>query len=331
MRRAGDRCKGPDWGVGFWSSRFSGAAAVSLSVAGQANRLPAYKRPARHWSRRCEFRPGGAYTARMKRLRKLAFVPGLMVVSLAAMGPVGVSDPETALAQASPADMVVEQDPLTGDQFIYVVFHALDRDGFCNPPVGAVSLHPVLGIPVDFVIESGDGIIIDSSTGSATPRRSANDVPTFSTAVNATLAAPVRAFAPLVDGLKDECQAWIKVSQSIPGPLRVLVSVPSDDGKSIMWVADLERETARDLDLNFRWTLITWGTAGSMAPAEALAGDAGGAVPRSTDGTRQPRPGGHTSPRRQASRGERPRFAGRRAGYWVAVKGPGGATWTVPE
>lgn len=155
-----------------------------------------------------------------------------------------------ALAAGNPVDFVVEN--LDGSQFIYVVFHALDRDGFCAPLPGAVSLHPVIDLPVDFVIEAGNGIIIETSNGNTAFGRSANDILTFSTAANAASTAPIRAFAPLVDGLKDECQAWIKVSQSIPGPLKVLVTVPGDDGGEIAFDADLARPGATTLDLNFR-------------------------------------------------------------------------------
>ena len=69
-------------------------------------------------------------------------------------------------------------EPGETDQFKYIVFHAMDRDGFCSPlTTGAVLLHPVLsgaandtfnGGPaetVDFLIDSGEGIIIGSSNG----------------------------------------------------------------------------------------------------------------------------------------------------------------------
>jgi len=127
----------------------------------------------------------------------------------------------TARAEDGPVSMVVEPQ-LDGSQFVTVVFHALDRDGFCQPPPGAVSLHPVLNMPVDFIIEAGDGIIIETSSGGIAPGRQATGVRTFSTAANAAAGSPVRSFPPLRDGVADECQAWVRISQSIPGPLRVL-------------------------------------------------------------------------------------------------------------
>jgi hypothetical protein len=239
----------------------------------------------------------------------------------------------TALAEGGPVSFVV--DNLDGSQFVYVVFHALDRDGFCQPPAGAVSLHPVIGIPIDFTIETGDGVIIESSDGLAAYGRTANDVKTFSTAVNATSASPIRSFPPLVDGVTDECQAWIRVSQSIPGPLRVMVTAPGDDGGSIGFVADLARPTGETLSLNFRWSLVTWSGTDGITPAAALKGPVGGAdITGQTSAvygwdaaaqrwlayfpTGAGIPGANDLPALKAG-----------AAYWIAIKGPGGVTWTV--
>jgi hypothetical protein len=42
-------------------------------------------------------------------------------------------------------DVRIHDDPAGNDQFKFLVFHALDRDGFCDAAdFGAVSLHPVL-------------------------------------------------------------------------------------------------------------------------------------------------------------------------------------------
>ncbi|MDZ7727499.1 MAG: hypothetical protein U5Q44_04495 [Dehalococcoidia bacterium] len=38
----------------------------------------------------------------------------------------------------------VTVEPGETEQFVYVVFRAQDRDGWCEVPAGAVSLHPVL-------------------------------------------------------------------------------------------------------------------------------------------------------------------------------------------
>ena len=266
-------------------------------------------------------------------VRGIALLP-VAVVSFAS--PALQTGDQEALAASSPVDFVVEN--LDGSQFVYVVFHALDRDGFCSPPEGAVSLHPVLDIPVDFVIEAGDGVIIETSDGSAGFGRSATGVKTFSTAVNAASASPVRAFAPLVTGLTDECQAWIKVSQSIPGPLRVLVTVPSDDGAGeLTFLADLERPATIDVTLNFRWSLVTWHGADTTAPASALLGAGGtsditGKVTAiygwdaATQTWRAYFPAGAGVPGANDLTALR---AG--AAYWVAIAGPGTVTWSIDE
>lgn len=179
--------------------------------------------------------------------------------------------PVPASAAGDPVETVVERDT-AGSQFVYVVFHTLDRGGFCNPPTGSVSLHPALGIPVEFLIETGDGAIVETSAGPIAATRSATAVPTFSTALNAASASPVRAFPPLVKSVTDECQAWVKVSQSIPGPLRVLVTVTGADGYDIRFIADLARTQTYQVTLNFRWSLVTWRGADGVAPTDALKG-----------------------------------------------------------
>ncbi|MGB4863710.1 MAG: hypothetical protein WBO97_14730, partial [Tepidiformaceae bacterium] len=138
------------------------------------------------------------------------------------------------------------------DQFKYVVFHAMDRDGFCSPPTGAVLLHPVLSSldddnvigsvdpveNVDFLIDSGEGIIVDSSSGATTPpindgKQFATGLYTFSTALNDPAVTGLREFdpSPLADAtVKDECQAWIKVSNSLLGVINILAIAHDDEG-----------------------------------------------------------------------------------------------------
>lgn len=265
-------------------------------------------------------------------LARLSVVLPIAVVSFAS--PSLARQNQSALAASSgPVDFVVEN--LDGSQFIYVVFHALDRDGFCKAPDDAVSLHPVIDMPVDFVIEAGDGVIIETSNGAGAFGRSADDVTTFSTAENAASAAPIRSFAPLVDGVTDECQAWIKVSQSIPGPLRVLVTTAGDDGKPIGFVADLSRTDAPTLSLNFRWSLVTWSGTDGITPGAALKGPAGG-----SDITGQTSaiygwdagaqrwlgyfPAGASVPGAND-------LSSLKAGsaYWIAITNPSGLTWPV--
>jgi len=261
------------------------------------------------------------------------FLLGLLLPVLLAATAFGATT-RTQAASDGPVDMVVEQ--LDGSQFIYVVFHALDRDGFCAPLTGGVSLHPVLGIPIDFVIESGDGIIIETSNGDTTPGRSADGVLTFSTALNAETADPIRAFPHLLDGIPDECQAWIKVSQSIPGPLRVLVTAPADNpGGKLQWVADLEREVTVSMTLNYRWSLVTWLGEDGVAPGEALQGANSGddisdevtaiyGWNASTQTWLAYFPGAAGIPGANDLTGLDVGSA-----YWTAIAGPGPVTWNV--
>lgn len=248
---------------------------------------------------------------------------------------IGPSAQATRADEASPVTLVVEQ--LDAGQFVYAVFHALDRDGFCNPPPGAVSLHPVINMPVNFVIEAGEGVIIETSNRDTTPGRSKAGVPTFSTALNAASANPVRSFPPLVEGVTDECQAWVKISQSIPGPLRVLVTVPGDGGGTIGFIADLARTTTVEVDLTFRWSLVTWPGEDGISPAEALTG-AGG----SADITAQVTAIYGWDAATQSWSAYFPSAGGvpgannltaLRTGtaYWVAISGPGLVTWAIPQ
>lgn len=265
---------------------------------------------------------------RMALLGAFAVVAGLGAL-VAGPAPSGRAD------GPDPVTLVVEQ--LDAGQFVYAVFHALDRDGFCNPPPGAVSLHPVIDMPVDFVIEAGEGVIIETSSRDTTPGRSKTGVPTFSTALNTASANPVRSFPPLVDGVTDECQAWVKISQSIPGPLRVLVTVPGDAGGKIGFIADLARTTTVDVDLTFRWSLVTWPGEDGISPADALKGAGGSAdiTSRVTaiygwDAATQTWSAYFPS---AAGVPGANNLAALRTGtaYWVAISGPGPVTWTVPQ
>ncbi|MEZ4480429.1 MAG: hypothetical protein R3B97_04635 [Dehalococcoidia bacterium] len=175
-------------------------------------------------------------------------------------------------------------------QFKYIVFHAMDRDGFCSfgyTTVGTVSLHPVYTAldsvinpggndpdeTVDFLIDSGQGIVVGQSGGSLNKdgnRQFATGVPTFSTAVNTTLKEfPFSAHAAA--GATDECQAWIKVSNSLLGIVDFLVIAHDDEG-DIGFDRVVDLQTTATYSLNFRWSLITWNGADNLAVADALKG-----------------------------------------------------------
>lgn len=251
------------------------------------------------------------------------------------------------------------------DQFVYVVFHALDRDGFCSVPTGAVSLHPVLtsadaandfsslgarynGDPaenVDFLIDSGDGIIIGTSGGGTINdgKRFATGVTTFSVAVNDPASTGIREFplSPLAaSGQTDECQAWIKVSNSLLGVTNVLAIAKDDEG-NIGFDRVIDFSSTMSYTLTFRWSLITWAGANDIAVMDAIKGT----------GTSGKNPGGNDisasvtaiygwNAAAQQWLGFFP--AGVNVpgandltvlktgeAYWIAITGPSSVTWTI--
>ena len=116
--------------------------------------------------------------------------------------------------------------PTDSPQIKYVVAHLRDRDGFCD----AANYNNTLGVPVKFEIDAGGGTIIDAADRPFT----INGTKRFATAttfdildvnnrpLNTTIAKP-----PLIADAPDECQAWIKVSNSLMQPTNVTVTFPA--------------------------------------------------------------------------------------------------------
>lgn len=111
-------------------------------------------------------------------------------------------------------------------QIKYVVAHLRDRDGFCD----AANYNNTLGVPVRFEIDAGGGTIIDAADRPFTingTRRFATAT-TFDTldvnnrALNTAIAKP-----PFIADQPDECQAWIKVTNSLMQPMNVMVTFPA--------------------------------------------------------------------------------------------------------
>lgn len=111
-------------------------------------------------------------------------------------------------------------------QIKYVVAHLRDRDGFCD----AANYNNTLGVPVNFQIDAGDGVIIEAADRPFTingTRRFATST-TFDTTsnlgkpINTTIAKP-----PLIADQPDECQAWIKVTNSLLTITNVTVTFPA--------------------------------------------------------------------------------------------------------
>jgi len=172
----------------------------------------------------------------------------------------------------------------------YVVFHATDRDGFCDAAAfGAVSLHPVLtdapndtmingttGLPnpratLDVMIDSGDGVITETNAGPVAGARNVTGLKTFSTYDNAQAGSPTLAFPPLVDGVQDECQAWVKVVTSTGGAANVLMIFHDDTGDQGFDTL-VNAPASTSVTLTPRWSLVAWTGADNVAPADALAG-----------------------------------------------------------
>ena len=110
-------------------------------------------------------------------------------------------------------------------QIKYVVAHLRDRDGFCD----AANFNNVLGVPVRFEIDAGEGTIIDVADRPSSingGRRFATGT-TFDTTdalgrpINVELVKP-----PLFADSPDECQAWIKITNSLMLPTNVMVTFP---------------------------------------------------------------------------------------------------------
>ncbi|MES4792474.1 MAG: hypothetical protein C4321_05345 [Chloroflexota bacterium] len=260
-------------------------------------------------------------------------------------------------------DVTVE--PGETDQFKYIVFHALDRDGFCGVPSGTVSLHPVLsssdagnnfsslgarynGDPVenvDFLIDSGEGIIIAQSGGGTINdgKQFATGLTTFSTAANDPASTGIKEFplSPLAaSGQADECQAWIKVSNSLLGIVNVLAIAHDDEG-NIGFDRVIDLATTTSYTLNFRWSLITWAGADNIPVMDAIKGT----------GTSGKNPGGNDisasvtaiygwNASAQQWLGFFPSgvnvpgandLTALKTGeaYWIAITGPSSVTWTI--
>jgi hypothetical protein len=244
------------------------------------------------------------------------------------------------------------------DQYKYIVFHAMDRDGFCYPlATGAVLLHPVLwgsandtfnGGPaetVDFLIDSGEGIIIDLALPGTINdgKQFATGVKTFSTAINDPAVTGVKEFplsALAATGAVDECQAWIKVSNSLLGILNVLVIAHNDEGNiGFDEIIDLTNTTS--YTLNFRWSLVTWAGADAITVSDAIKGT----------GTSGKNPGGNDisasvtaiygwNASAQSWLGYFPSGVNvpgandlvslsTGQAYWIAITGPSSVTWTI--
>jgi hypothetical protein len=198
---------------------------------------------------------------------------------------------------------------------------------------------------VDFLIDSGEGIIIGSALNGTINdgKQFATGVKTFSTAVNDPAVTGIKEF-PLsslaASGAIDECQAWIKVSNSLLGVLNVLTIAHDDEGNiGFDKIIDLTDTTS--YTLNFRWSLVTWAGADAITVNDAIKGT----------GTSGSNPGGNDisasvtaiygwDAAAQQWLGFFPSgvnvpgandLTSLKTGqaYWIAITGPSSVTWTI--
>jgi hypothetical protein len=105
----------------------------------------------------------------------------------------------------------------------YVVVHVKDRDGFCD----AQRFNNTLGVKVDFAITAGSGIMTAAAdlAAIAPGNRKSAVVTTFDTRddngkdMNEAIVRIVQE--------ADECQAWVRIDNSLPEPAGVQVTFPA--------------------------------------------------------------------------------------------------------
>jgi hypothetical protein len=190
---------------------------------------------------------------------------------------------------------------------------------------------------IDFLIDSGEGIIVETSgSGSINDgKQFAEGVHTFSVFLNNPAVSGIIEF-PTLDGSTDECQAWIKVSNSLLGILNVLSTAHDDEG-DIGFDRIVDFSSTASYTLTFRWSLITWAGQDGISPSDALRGtvgeDSNDIIDQVTAvyGWNQSSqtwlaffPAGVSVP------GANDLTALENgAAYWIAIKGPDPVTWTI--
>jgi hypothetical protein len=108
-------------------------------------------------------------------------------------------------------------------QIKYVVAHMKDRDGFCD----AIGFHNNNGIIVDFQIDAGGGVIAEAKDRPSTITGNSKLFGTSTSydTVNGDL-KPINAELVRTVVKDDECQAWIKITNSLLKPTDVVVTFP---------------------------------------------------------------------------------------------------------
>jgi hypothetical protein len=190
---------------------------------------------------------------------------------------------------------------------------------------------------VDFLIDSGEGIIVGTSgTGSINDgKQFAEGVRTFSTFLNVPASSGIPEF-PTLDDSDDECQAWIRVSNSLLGILNVLATAHDDEG-NIGFDRIVDFSSTASYTLTFRWSLITWAGQDGISPSDALRGTVGEDSNDIIDQVTAVYGWNQTSqtwlaffPAGVSVPGANDLTALENgAAYWIAIKGPDPVTWTI--
>lgn len=136
----------------------------------------------------------------------------------------------------------------------YVVVRMRDRDGYCD----AINTNNVLGIPVQFHIDAGGGIIIEAQGQPVSYTMDGQGViaTTYDTQDDQGNPMNVEIVRPIQSDTGDECQVWVKISRSLPGTVNVEITIP---GTPAPPVSDV-RITGMQCDAQESFTVTNMGS-----------------------------------------------------------------------
>jgi hypothetical protein len=145
-----------------------------------------------------------------------------------------------------------------------VVFHVVGYDGTCS--------EPVLGERVTFQIDSGTGIFIDAA-GAGSFSNLFADVETFRTGTATVGTAGPDGYKVLPRQYAGECQAWVRISNSLLGVTNVLVTAYDPEPPGVIrFDVVVDFQTTFTYNLVAGWNLIVWMGQNGISPAAALSG-----------------------------------------------------------
>jgi hypothetical protein len=115
-----------------------------------------------------------------------------------------------------------------GGVFHYVIFSATDRDGFCNP---SPSFHPVFGERVDFLIDSGDGTIIEGAAIGGQVVHIPAGTHFLTVYAFDSDSPPAGVPAAVLNAVgDDECIAYVRIVNTLMTPTNVLITAFDPEG-----------------------------------------------------------------------------------------------------